>query len=268
MMLRSIARRARTMVGVYYALMLEYRAEILLWALAGLFPLMLMGVWMQASAASGGSIQGKTPVDFARYFMSVFIIGQFTTVWVIYEFEYEVVEGRLSPALLMPQDPVWRHVASHVAERATRLPWIGLFIVIFALLYPKAAWFPGWKNLALCAAATAMAFVLRFAMQYTFALGSFWVERSSAIEQMTFLLNIFLSGRIAPLDLYPPWVAQAAMWTPFPYIVYFPVALLLGDERVNIPRGFAMLAGWTIVFLVVNRVMWHRGLRRYSAMGA
>jgi hypothetical protein len=71
--------------------MLEYRAELFLWALSGSLPLILMGVWTKA--AQGGQF-GLSPLDFTRYFLAVFIVRQFTVVWVIWEFEKEVIEGR------------------------------------------------------------------------------------------------------------------------------------------------------------------------------
>lgn len=263
--LRSILRQCTTLVGVHYALMMEYRAEILLWALSGVLPLVLMGVWMKASA--GSRIRGMAPADFARYFMAVFVVGQFTTVWVIWEFEYEMVEGRLSPYLLQPLDPGWRHVASHIGERLTRLPWVIGMIVLFFVLYPQALWRPSLRSVTLWLLATAMAFILRYVMQYTVAMLTFWVERASAIEQLTFVLYIFLSGRIAPLSLYPQRMAELAMWTPFPYVVYFPVKLLLDPEARAWP-GFGIMLGWVVVFFALNRLLWRRGLRHYSGMGA
>jgi ABC-2 type transport system permease protein len=45
-------RKAKTLLAVYLAYMLEYRAELFLWALAGLLPLILMGVWVEAARYS------------------------------------------------------------------------------------------------------------------------------------------------------------------------------------------------------------------------
>jgi ABC-type uncharacterized transport system permease subunit len=100
----------------------------------------------------------------------VFLVRQFTVVWVIWEFEREVVEGRLSPYLLQPIDPVWRHFFSHVAERFARLPFAFLLVGLFLLLYPEAAWLPSGGNLWLGLLAIVLSFCLRFLMQYTFAL--------------------------------------------------------------------------------------------------
>ncbi|RMF24899.1 MAG: multidrug ABC transporter permease, partial [Cyanobacteria bacterium J083] len=42
--MRWVFIKARTILLAHYAHMLEYRAEILLWALSGSLPLILMGV--------------------------------------------------------------------------------------------------------------------------------------------------------------------------------------------------------------------------------
>lgn len=259
-MIRTIG----VLLSVSYAYMVEYRAELLLWALSGSLPLIMMGVWTEASQQ--GSF-GLTPIDFARYFLAVFLVRQFTVVWVIWEFEREVVEGKLSPQLLQPIDPVWRHFFSHIAERLARLPFVFGLIAFFFVLYPQAFWIPDPLSALLAALVIAMAFVLRFVIQYTFALFAFWTERAAALEELWFLLYLFLSGLIAPLEVFPPAVRDLVAWTPFPYLVNFPASLLVGLP-VDVPRGIAVMLGWGIAFFVLNRWLWRLGLKQYSGMGA
>ena len=244
--------------------MLEYRAEIFLWALSNSLPIILMGVWIQAS--QGGDF-GLSATDFARYFFCVFIVRQFTAIWVIWDFEQEIVEGKLSLRLLQPIDPVWHHVAGHLAEKTTRLPIIALFCGLFFALYPDAAWIPPAINIFLVIVAIALAFTLRFAIQYTFAMLAFWTERASAIQQFWFLFYIFLSGTVAPLEVFPQTVRQFVEWTPFPYMMHFPAALAMGLP-VDFGKSILIMIIWTIAFITVNRWLWRRGLKQYSGMGA
>lgn len=255
---------SRVMLSVYYAYMVEYRAELLFWVLSGTLPLILMGLW--ANAAQGGQF-ALGPTEFVQYFLAVFLVRQFTVVWVIWEFEREVVEGKLSPYLLQPVDPVWRHFFSHVAERFARLPFALALVGLFLVLYPQAAWLPSLGNGILAALAIVIAFCLRFLMQYTFALLAFWTERVVALEQFWFLLYIFLSGMAAPLALFPDSVRAAVLWTPFPYLIYFPASLLI-NQADQIFQGFAAMLMWGLVFLGINRWLWKKGLKQYSGMGA
>lgn len=257
-------KKMRTLLGVQYAYMLEYRAELLLWALAGSLPIILMGVWIEA--AQGGRF-GLSPLDFARYFLTVFIVRQFTVVWVIYEFEREVVEGKLSPLLLQPIDPAWRHVAAHLSERLARFPIVIVLVAFFFALYPRAFWVPDWSAALLFACVVALVFAMRFLIQYTLAMFAFWTERASAIEDLWFLCYLFLSGLIAPLEVFPPAVREFALWTPFPYLVHFPASILVGLP-VDVGRGVLVMSIWSVVFFLLNRWLWRRGLKHYSGMGA
>lgn len=259
-----IVTRIKTFLSIYYAYMLEYRAELLLWVLANSLPLIMMGVWSQAAAGGQFSL---TALDFARYFITVFIVRQFTIVWVIWDFEREVVEGKLSPRLLQPIDPVWHHIAGHVSERLARLPFSAGLVILFFILYPQSFWLPSPFAILWGSLATVLAFILRFIIQYTFAMFTFWVERATAIEQLWFLFYLFLSGMIAPLDLFPETVRAVIVWTPFPYLIYFPVSLFVGLPT-PIAKGFIVMLIWCGLGLVVNRWLWRRGIKQYSGMGA
>ncbi|MGG6294818.1 ABC transporter permease [Leptolyngbya sp. AN02str] len=262
--IRSFWRKASTLLTVYYAYMVEYRAELLLWVLSGTLPLILMGVWVEASRQTD---LGLSSLEFVRYFLAVFLVRQFSVVWVIWEFEREIVEGRLSFRLLQPLDPGWHHFTSHLAERFARLPFALVLVALFFLLYPQAFWIPSAGSFAVFLLAVFLAFVLRFVMQYTFAMLAFWMERANAIEQFWFLFYLFLSGMIAPLEMFPPTLRAIVEWTPFPYMIHFPASLLL-DTPVNLVQGFGVTLVWIGLFFGLNRWLWRKGLRRYSGMGA
>lgn len=257
-------RTAKTLLLIYYAYMVEYRAELVLWVLSGSLPFILMGIWIEASQDGRFGLQA---VEFARYFLAAFIVRQLTVVWVIWEFEKEVVNGTLSPKLLQPLDPAWHHVASHIAERFARLPFIVGLILFFFALYPQSFWIPSFTQFCLSLVLVILAFSLRFLIQHTFALFAFWIERASAIEQFWFLPYLFLSGMIAPLDVFPEAVRAWVIWTPFPYLIYFPAALLVGWPE-NVIQAISVMAGWGLFFLICNRWLWRQGLKRYSGMGA
>ncbi len=262
--MKRTLRWLRTLLVVYYAHMVEYRAELLFWMLSGSLPIILMGAWIEAAQGDRFSLDA---LQFARYFISVFFVRQFTLVWVVWEFEKEVVQGKLSLRLLQPLDPGWHHFTSHIAERFARLPLVLVLLVLFFLLYPQAWWLPSWSQVALSAIAIALAFVLRFLFQYTTAMLAFWTERASAIEELFFLFYLFLSGYIAPLEVFPEAVRQIAVWTPFPYMLHFPAAILVGLP-VDWGRGLAVIVAWSLLLFALNRWIWRRGLRQYSGMGA
>ncbi|MFN3368625.1 MAG: ABC transporter permease [Thermus sp.] len=257
-------RKAKTLLTVYLAYMLEYRAELFRWALAGVLPLILLGVWTEA--ARGGEF-ALSPGEFARYFLMVFLVRQATVVWVVWEFERDVVEGRLSFRLLRPLDPFFDHLAAHVAERLARLPFVVLLTLLFFFIFPEARFRPEPGPFLLGVRVTLLAFFLRYLMQYTTAMLTFFTERAVSVEEVFFLLYLFLSGTIAPLEVFPEPLRNLALLTPFPYLVYLPAALLAGQEVDLLPGVFVMLF-WGGTLLLLWRLLWWLGLRHYSGHGA
>jgi ABC-2 type transport system permease protein len=262
--MRAAWRKVKALSGAHIALWTEYRAELYLWALAGILPLIMLGVWAEVSAQAEFALE---PIEFVRYFIAVFLVRQLTVVWVIWEFEELVVHGRLSPLLLQPYDPFWRFLIGHLTERLTRLPFsLGILGLCFAL-YPSAFWLPDPTSAVLALLALIASFIVRFLIQYAFSMLSFWSERASSIEEAWLLLYMFFSGMLAPLDVYPEPVRRFAELTPFPYLVYFPAQLLMG-KPVPLLRATLVLLAWGLGAFILYRFLWKRGLKRYSAMGA
>ena len=262
--MKKILKTAKVFLSTYYAFNLEYRAELFMWVLSSSLPFIMMGIWIEAT------IKGEFLLDklqFSRYFLAVFIVESMTPVWVIFDFEVEIVEGKLSPKLLQPIDPVWHHVANHISERFAKGFFVLGLVLLFFILYPQAFWLPSLGNFLLFLIVVLMAFLLRFLIQYTFAMCGFWTERASAIEQLWLLPYIFLSGTTAPLEVFPELVLKIVLWTPFPYLVHFPASVLLGLP-VNIGQGLLLLLVWTAIFFCLNRWLWRLGLKQYSGMGA
>lgn len=269
-------RLTRTMTSVHYALMVTYRAEILMWALASALPLIMMGVWAEAGASGKYSMDR---VDMVRYFIAIFVVRQLTVVWVIHDFEWQVVSGRLSPLLLQPADPSWRFFFAHIGEQMARMPIVLALLVLCFALYPEGftgdAEKPGlwgvspWQLLG-AVAAMYLAFVLRFWQQYALSVGAFWFERISAAHGLIYLPYMFFSGMVVPLAVVKdqlPTFYNVLLWTPFPYMMWFPAAMITGEEA-PIAFGFVMLIAWSAVFFLVHRICWKIGLKHYSAMGA
>ena len=257
-------RVARALLGSQYALMLEYRAEIALWALSGVLPFIMLGVWSQAEAASS---LGLDRIQLGRYFLAGFVVRQFTLAWVVFAFEEDALQGRLSPYLLQPLHPLWRYLAAHLAEQATRLPFVAAIAATFFLLQPETFALAAPPRLLLALLATWLAFALNFLLQSSIACLCFWSERASALERLLLIPFLFLSGLVAPLEAYPPAMRQLAYATPFPYMIHFPAQLLAGGP-VAVAAGFRAMLGWLLLLLPLCLLLWRTGVRRYTAMGA
>ena len=63
-------------------------------------------------------------------------------------------------------------------------------------------------------------------------------------------------------------VAQVLNYTPFPYLLFFPVSIYLGQTTGEaLVRGLVIQACWLAIAYGLARFVWSRGIKKYSAVG-
>ena len=116
----------------------------------------------------------------------------------------------------------------------------------------------------------AAVWVIRFNLLYSVGLLTFWTDQAIALHnRLSFTLYTVFSGMLIPIDFFPAGLREAILYTPFPYLIDFPVKIMLGDVTgAALAQGLAVQGVWMVVFVLLRLVMWRRGLRRYGAVGA
>ena len=247
---------------------LQYRASIALWMLWGVAePAISLGIWW--TIAGAGSVQGYARDDFARYFFGVTLVNQLTVAWDAWYIDRWIREGEMNHRLARPVAPIHEAIADNIAYKARTGSTIFVVWLLAALIWPavRIPVAPGRWALALLAVVLAAA--IRFFNNYATGLLAFWTTRATALVQLQFGVSLFLSGRIAPLALFPTAVTRVASFLWFPYMLAFPVELLTGSvhTRHAITRGFAGQAIWLAIWIGIYAFVWRRGMRRYGAVG-
>ena len=251
--------------------MFQYRAEIVLWAIWGVvYPAVAMTMWRVAALdpRKGGDIHGYGPAEFAAYFLLTMVIGHVTTAWDVYELSWLVRTGRMSAKLLRPILPIWESICDNLAYKI-------LTLTILVPLWAAVAWWarPHFAasalQMTLVVPAVLLAMALNYVLGYNMALLSFWITRMDGVGEFWFGASLFFGGRLAPLTIMPMPLQWLAAALPFKWVIWFPSAALMGGlPPPQIVAGMAYQAGWLVVMIVVFRLMWRGGVRRYSAVGA
>jgi ABC-2 type transport system permease protein len=265
--MRDTLRTYRVMISVCLANMMQYRAVMLLWAAWGIVaPLVSLAVW--TAAARGRSLAGYDQAELAGYFFITMVVSHVTTAWDMEVFSFLVRQGQLSSRLLRPIHPVFQSAADNVAYKlCTVAVLLPVWLLIGVALRPAIHLTPArclWLVPAL-----GLASALAFVWGYCVALVAFWTTNIRAINQLYYTGMTFLAGRMAPLALLPPALQLLAWWTPFRWMVAFPVELALGRvPMAQVPAGIVWQAAWLAVGIGVFRLIWAQGVRSYSAVGA
>jgi ABC-2 type transport system permease protein len=196
------------------------------------------------------------------------VVDHLTFDWHMWEYDYRVREGLLSPLLLKPVHPIHGDIADNLAYKSLTMLVVIPAAILLTLFFRPSFEAPLWAVLAFVPAII-LAFLLRFLSAWTLAMASFWTTRIQALNQTFFVAELFFAGQIAPLDLLPAPLQLVANLLPFRWGLAYPVELFLG--RLT-PReaitGLAAQLIWLAITLVILRLVWRAGLRRYSAFGA
>ena len=267
---RELARLYAQQFKTTFASMVQYRASLFIWMISQVLePLVYLVVWSTVSnGSSSGSVGGYTAQGFAAYYLTLMLVNQATYTWIMYEYEYRIRQGYLSFALLKPVHPIHSDISDNLSSKLITLPILTVIAGGLALFFKPTAPVTLWGVLAFIPALV-LAFLVRFLIEWTLALAAFWTTRVSAINQVYFILMLFLAGQIAPLTLFPHWLQLIADVMPFQWMLGFPIELVLGKlTPVQAIEGIGAQAVWLAISLLLIRVVWRAGVRVYSAVGA
>ena len=248
-----------------------YRWNFLLRSLFEVVPLVgTVYLWRALFASRGQPIAGYDFGDMIYYFLLTLLVSNLVTPadddWQI---AADIREGQLNALLIKPVNYLAYRISLFLGNRATHtavtLPFVLLIFACFHqyIRWPHhtATWF--WTVLSV-----GMAAFLQFFLTYTIALLAFWLLEISTVIFIVLSFEYFLSGHLFPLDLTPHWFQAVALWLPFTYELFFPVAIFL--EKTNgaaLYTGLLIQAGWVLLAWLAGRAMWSRGLRHYGAFG-
>ena len=252
---------------------LTYRFNYLTRTLFSFIPLFAMlSLWhtVYAGKPAGSSLSGYTQPEMIFYYLMVAVVDVLTAVneddWQI---AADIREGNISQFLLKPIDYLWYRLCLFCAGRVafTSMACIPLALFIFCfrsnfmLPHDSTAFVVFLISLVLAA-------LLQFFISYTMAMLAFWLLEISTLIFILFAFEYIASGHLFPVSMLPAPLQHVLLFTPFPYQLYFPVAVYMGKiSGTQLGTGLAIQIFWVLAAFVLARFAWARGIKKYAAFG-
>lgn len=228
-------------------------------------PLIALFVWF--TAAEGKSIGGLTQGEFVAYYLLYILVNQLTYAQTHWTVGGTIRDGLMNILLLRPLSPVFHTLATEVAGKVVYMAFVTPITLILAFVLHPTFHLTIGRSFAFLGALL-LAWLLRFFWGYWLALLAFWTTRADALLSLQDACVFLLAGQVAPVNLLPGPLALLAKILPFRYMAGFPVEIATGHLGLGeIGTGFAYQVGWLCVALTLFAVIWHRGIRHYSAIG-
>lgn len=230
-------------------------------------PIIYLVVWSTVARAQGGEVNGYTPGEFAAYYIVWTLVRNINIVFTPYGWEWRIQHGRLSAELLRPIHPLHGDVAYFAGWKfVVILLWLPLAAVLSLIFKPTIHISP--IEVLIFFISIWGAYLIRTMMLSLLGMITFWTTRVSALYELFFALELILSGRLVPMPLMPDWVQRLAFFLPFQWTFFFPIETLVGDMPLSgLLTGLGMQVAWILIGILLVRIMWRYGIRRFSAVG-
>ena len=125
-----------------------------------------------------------------------------------------------------------------------------------------------FETLLMFAPVYVLAFIIFFLMLLLISSISFFIVDIFPLWIFYWALITLASGAIIPLDFFPEGFAKFLVYTPFPYLFYFPTMILLGKSFM-MSYEILILHYVVVIFLitVIARTVFSTGIRKLSIVG-
>ena len=172
--------------------------------------------------------------------------------------------GKISSFLLYPFSYISYNFTLFLSQKGVQF-FIGMLTLSISLLLgwvdpPSFFLFLKFLSFIFCVT------LYWFFMQLIIGFLSFWMENTWSLDVSLRFLTFFLSGSLLPLDFFPAFIHKILLFTPFPYLNYIPVKIIMGQEISFLPPLLIVMS-WILVIFLFCYLMWKKGLKLYSGAG-
>ena len=258
---------------------LVYRGDFALGTLMRFLPIITQIFLWYAVFDSIGDAEGEDAAtiggfgfrDMVAYYLLTMIARAFSSMpGLASGIAQQIRQGEIKRYLIQPLDLVGFLLLTRVAHK---LAYYVIAMAPFAFVFflCRDYFVDGWPSATVMAAFIAslvMGFLIGFFLEAAIGMIGFWFLEVSSLLFVYMLFSFFLSGHMFPLSLLPDSIETIVNSLPLKYLAYFPAAVFLGKiPEEDLPLEMAIQATWLAVIIVVCRVAYARGVRRYSGYG-
>lgn len=264
-------RKYWTVFGLSFQNEFVYRLNFILWRLRNVLRI-AMTYFLWSSVFTSNTIAfGYNKNQIVSYVFLVLLVNSFVMSAPSNDnIGGEIGNGDLSNYLVKPFSYLKYWLTRDWASKLLNMLFAaGEFFVLYLLLRPQINLASSPVMIVVGLTMVLLGSLIYFFVTKLAVLVSFWTpENTWGLMFLFLVLYEILSGGIFPLDVLPPVLYRVLQWTPFPYMVYFPLAVLVG--KIGLEHALRILlqsVSWLLISFLLVAFQWKKGLKVYSASG-
>ncbi len=249
-----------------------YRLNFVMWRVRNVFQILLtFFLWSTVFASPTTVIFGYDRSRILTYVFGIMIVRALVMSARAADISSDIAQGDLSNYLVKPMAYFKYWFTRDISSKALNLIFATVELaLLFLILRPPFYFQTNPAVLALFFVSIILAVLIYFFILILVSSLTFWAPELSwgGHFLITIVVVEALSGALFPINILPATFQYVVMATPFPYLIYFPVQVYLGNIAGQAVLGGLMIAAaWCGILYFATNFIWQKGLKAYESTG-
>jgi len=245
-----------------------YRTNVILWRLRQMIStLMALTVW-QVIFSQQGSVFNYSGAEMNTYIFLAAFLQSLILATALNGLANRIYSEQISFDLIKPVNIFAMLGAEDLADKLKNVGFlIGETILLWLLFKPELS-APSLSVLLIFSIWILGGVILNFLITLLFGALGFWSPDIWGPRFLFFIFVEFSAGKLFPLDILPEIIQKIIFLTPFPYFAFLQSQLFLEKlSATEIGKYSILLVFWIVIFTIIVKKVWQRGIKDYSAAG-
>lgn len=250
---------------------LTYRLSLFLWRVRSLISFLAILFFWLAVYKDKQFFLGYSKEKICSYLLGVALLKGLVLSTRTADLAGMIRDGELSRILLIPVSIFKVFLSRDFADKVVNFFLSIIEVTLVIKLFNLPVYLP--QNLTswlLVIPLVAVGFFIFFFISLILSMSAFWTDDIWAVRWLFGVIFLeFFSGAFFPIDVLPFWLQRIIYLTPFPYLVFFPIKIWLGQISAvsEIVKISLICLFWLVLFYFLAKLTWKRGFRKYGAYG-
>lgn len=249
---------------------LSHKSRSIIWFLIALVGPFVFIVYWRGAFSTQQEIAGWTVSMITSYY----IILSFVNITLMSHSEEDVGrqdirDGNLTTCLLKPFSYYWMKFYEEIPYRIFQGACsLSMVLLLYILFGKDLSIFITPLSFIFIVIIFMLGFIISQTLKVIVGLFALWFIDIGGFFQIVEALIFILSGAVMPLAFMPEWLEILALYTPFPYIIYFPVVAIV--EPLIIWDLIKIIAGqslWIFILGFTYKIVWRSGIKKFTGVG-
>mgnify|MGYP001193499804 FL=1 len=255
---------------------LEYRANALVGAFAILSGLLIEYLLLKQVFAS--EISTNSPIKnfpsfdhLMVYIMLCMMVGQLKSSWYNSMMMIdEIRSGELNKYLTKPISYFSYNFMNFIGHNSLFYIVYFIMMILIPIVLGEGYAFNGIAQVLGFIITLLISVFLSYTIYFCMVCFAFWFGEVRAMIVSYNLFNVFLSGQLIPIALFPDGLKQFVMNSPFRFMVDFPVSIATSPKFQThvFFEGIILQIFWCLIMYIIGKIIYSFGIKQYEAFGA